>query len=554
MKKSLLALGAACIALSSMAAATPKQKLQKPEPLKLEKDIQLKNFTPKKHAQPSMKAPAKVNSSADVITEAEGKKQDVKITGSGITIFGSWLMLYENTEYASNVVYGDNDEVYIYNIIPDAITDTYVKGVKKDDKVVVELPQTVVFYDDYGYGLNVNICVAGEEGSENLDYVAADDATLIFSVKEDGSMVAEGLSQDRILTLTWTDDDSWYYYSTWDLTIEPFNATPVVAPADIEVSENFWSYIGESIGYGWNVSWLQGYDEVYFKGLSPNMPDALVKATVEYDDSEAILSIAQNQYIGKYYDYYFVFTKCAQIVVDEEGYEDYAFMPDDYVYQLVWDYEEMTLKPKDPNVVLLLNTSTTSVSPLETLEDFVMQHQESYEGTPQNPRDLMFLDYMDDYGECDFYFDVPALSTDGDLLLTENLSYVIYVDDEEWEFDADDYYLDESMVEIPWSFQSDFILQYVGITHVALFFAEGISTIGVQSIYRYDGEETRSEIVTIDVDDPVAVDAVNAGKKVASVKCYDVAGREVANDATGVVIKRVVYEDGTVGSFKKIVR
>ena len=86
------------------------------------------------------------------------------------------------------------------------------------------------------------------------------------------------------------------------------------------------------------------------------------------------------------------------------------------------------------------------------------------------------------------------------------------------------------------------------------FFIDGISTLGVQSIYKYNGKETRSEIITLDLDDPTSVADINAGKKVADVKYYDIAGREMANPAAGIAIKRVVYEDGSVASFKKVVR
>lgn len=556
MRKSLLVLSAAAIALSGM-AATPKQKLHASGPVNLNKNVELKTNLPIRLDRSSSlkKAPAKLGSAADVITEVEGKKEQVKISSSaGYSVFYLWITQYENVEYSSNVVYGENDEVYIYNIVPDLITNSYVKGVKKDNKVVVELPQTVMFEEDYGFGLNANICVLPED-SEDGEYVPAENATLTFTVEEDGSMVADDLSEERILTVTFTDDDSWYYYSAFDLKIEPFNEAPVTAPDDFEVSENFWSYVNEDQGYGWPVSWLQGYDEVYFKGLSPEMPESLVKGTVEYGDDEAIITIEQNQYVGICYDYYYIFTKCAKTLIDEDGYEYYELMPDDYKYQMVWNYEDNTIKPKDTEVTLLLNASSNSVLALQEYSDYVLQHQESFEGIPQNPMNLEFEDYTVDYGECDFYFDVPGFSTEGDVLLTENLSYVVYVDGEEWEFDADEYYLEESMVEIPWSFDSDCIANYGGTLRMVVFFVEGISTVGVQTIYNYNGEETRSEIVTLDLEaDPDAVGTVNAGKKVSSVKYYGLDGREVANPAAGIFVKRVIFEDGTVATFKKAVR
>ena len=146
------------------------------------------------------------------------------------------------------------------------------------------------------------------------------------------------------------------------------------------------------------------------------------------------------------------------------------------------------------------------------------------------------------------------MSTEGDFLDTDNLSYVVYVDGEEWEFDAEEYELEENMVEIPWNFGVYYIYNYGGALREVDFFVEGISTLGVQSIYRYDGEETRSDIVTIDLDDPSAVAAVGADRKVKDVKYYDLSGRQVASPAAGIFVKRVTFEDGTVATFKKAVR
>lgn len=469
------------------------------------------------------------------------------------------LDIYENQDAASHIVYGENDEVYIYNILPNASTDTYVKGVKKDDKIVIELPQTVFWSEEAEDGYNLSMLsltdLPAEEGEEpEQTYVATDDTELVFTVAEDGSMVAEGLSEEKIIGLSLCSDGSWGYYGAWELSITPFDKSVVELPSDYEVSENFWSYICPELGYGWNVSWAQGYEDVYFQGLSPDMPEAWVKATVEYDDTEAILSIAQDQYVGDYYGYR-IFTKAAKIEVDEDGYAIYELMPEDYQYQLVWDFDDNTLTPKDADVVLLLNASMTEVYYLNELYDFVLQHQTSYDGTPQNPFDLEFGDYLADYGYAVFRFDVPSLSTDGDLLLTDNLSYVVYVDGEEWTFDVEDYPdLEESMVEIPWSFDSYDIMKYNGATHVIYFYVEGMSTLGVQSIYKYEGEETRSEIVTLDLEDPDSVAGIDADKKVASVKYYDVAGREVSKPAGGIFIKRVTFEDGTVSTSKKAIR
>ncbi|MDE6291287.1 MAG: hypothetical protein K2M16_07125 [Muribaculaceae bacterium] len=559
MKISLLAFSAACVALSGM-AATPRQQQRHAAPsFSFDRNVELKTDAglAVRHKGGMKKAPSKINSPEDVITSVEGRRQDMTLVGSGFYV-GWDLMEYEDQEVATHVVYGDSDEVYIFNIMPNMPTESYVKGIKEGDKVTVSLPQTVIWDDDYEDGANVNICdfyEFEEDGELYFDYIPVEGATLVFTVAEDGSMKAEDLSFEHMLGLTYCTDDSWSGYGVWDLSLAPFTGSPVTVPSDIEVSKDFWNYTCEYLGYGWPVSFAQGGEEIYFQGLSEVMPEAWVKATVEYDDTEAHVFIDQNQFVGVNLGAY-VYTKCAKILVDEEyGYEYYELLPDDYRFELIWDYEAETMTVKDPTVSLLFNRSKVQVDYADEMYEFVLRINDGYEGTPANPYGLYFYDYMDYFGYSVFEFYLPALSTEGGMLATSDLSYVVYVDGEEWTFDGDDYLLDEPVVEIPWDFDNEeTILKWFGTCkHAVYMFVEGISSLGVQSVYRYGGEETRSEIVTFDLD-PSGVAAPDSDRKVADVKYFDLSGRQVASPAAGIFVKRVTFEDGTVATFKKAIK
>ena len=558
MKKSLLALGAACMALGAMGAAP--QKASRNSVVSFEKNMDLKGpGILRSPSAPSLKkAPAKINSAQDVITSVEGTVQDVSVSGSGYMVFWGSLYYYENESVASHVVYGDNNEVYIYNILPNGLTNSYVKGVKDGDKVVVDLPQTLVWSDEAEDGFNLALYdyVEYEENGElTAWYFISDESSMTFSVAEDGTLTADGVSEGKILALGNCSDADWAGYGVWDLAITPFNDKVVEVPADIEVSENFW--VIRQDGYGQFVNFAQGGEEMYLQGLFTASPEAWVKASVEYEDYTATVSIAQDQYLGLGYDSYFMYTKCAKLVEDKDGNFEYEFMPDGYCYELTWDFEEETMVAKDPEVVLLFNVGKDRPDALGEVYDLKLEHQDSFEGTPLDPYGLSYDDSkMVDYDYAAFKFYVPAVSTEGDCLLPGDLSYVVFVDGEEWTFDADEYDIAEDLEEIPWTF-NDYWICYgfdAEIEREVDFFVEGITTLGVQSIYRYNGEETRSEIVTIDLDDPTAVTAVGAGKKVADVKYYGIDGREVANPAAGIFIKRVTFEDGSVATFKKAVR
>lgn len=189
---------------------------------------------------------------------------------------------------------------------------------------------------------------------------------------------------------------------------------------------------------------------------------------------------------------------------------------------------------------------------LTRVQDIFLKHQDSFEGVPANPTDLVFNDMYETAGYSNFTFTVPAISTDDDLLLTDNLYYVVYVDGEEMTFEADEYAIPETVTEVPWTLNEFHIFAYNGSSRLIDIFITGIESIGVQSIYYYDGVETRSDIVSINLES--GVDKVGLDKEIAKVVYFDLAGREVVNPANGLYIQHTTYTDGTTVSTKKFVR
>lgn len=577
MKKSLLSLSAAALALTGMAASpfqmSPTSNVSLDRSQALQTNI--KGLNPQLASSRLMKAPAEEEeevTAPEIIYEAEGTVQIMTTVGSGYYVYLFWVMEYQDQEVSNHVVYGDNDEVYFWNLIPNAATNTYLKGVKNGDKVELPMGQFVtwtetevqgedgeVTYERYGLQLAVLDFVEATDPETGEDaswwFNNPDVESVTFTVNEDGSMVMDALEDGQLLGFIWSDDSSWSGYGASDLSLTPFNDVIVDLPEDYEAVPDFWTMISD--GYFWGVTWSQGAEEVYFQGLADSMPEAWVKGSLEMvDDTTAIIRIAQNQYVGDYSGIR-IFTKAFKIVYDESGkIEDAEMMPDDYEYELVWDFESMTITPKNPEVSLVYNAASDRLYYLQILGDYKLITQDGpAEGTPADPYNLSFENTMDIYGYDGFFFTVPCLNTEGEVLDSDSLYYVVYVDGEEWEFDAEEYGMSESITEVPWNFSESWYLNYDlgGAMREVDFFVEGITTLGVQSVYKYNGEETRSEIVSIELDDPTSVIAVG-DKKVASVKYYGIDGREVANPAAGIFVKRVTFEDGTVATFKKAVR
>ena len=75
--------------------------------------------------------------------------------------------------------------------------------------------------------------------------------------------------------------------------------------------------------------------------------------------------------------------------------------------------------------------------------------------------------------------------------------------------------------------------------------------LGIQVYYTIDGVRNASDIVYLEVFPDSGVDEVNAGKQVASVRYYNMAGQEMANP-TGLTIQVTSYADGTRSVVKTI--
>ncbi len=182
---------------------------------------------------------------------------------------------------------------------------------------------------------------------------------------------------------------------------------------------------------------------------------------------------------------------------------------------------------------------------------------------PQNPTADEWYDCGDESGYSRFYFTLPTKDVNGLFLYPENLSFSIYVDNgngpEVFTFDEATYYYDiegmGDMTVIPYEIYSsgyDFHNSYVYFYRTNVEGYEPLFTdnIGIQVYYTVDGVTNASDIVWL-YDTHVAVDEVNAGKTVANVRYFNVAGQEMAQPE-GMTIQVTTYTDGTKSAVKVV--
>ena len=186
---------------------------------------------------------------------------------------------------------------------------------------------------------------------------------------------------------------------------------------------------------------------------------------------------------------------------------------------------------------------------------------------PADPTADEWYDCGDESGFSRFYFTLPTTDVDGNILDPEFLSYALWINDGEgnvyqFTFPAEDYTFDlvEDIDEVPYELYTsavDFNTYYVYMYRTnendnPLFVRDDDhdGNIGIQVFYTVDGEKNASNIVWL-YEVPSSVNEMNAGKTVANVRYFNVAGQEMAQPS-GMTIKVTTYTDGTTSAVKVV--
>ncbi len=184
---------------------------------------------------------------------------------------------------------------------------------------------------------------------------------------------------------------------------------------------------------------------------------------------------------------------------------------------------------------------------------------EAVPAVPANPEVLEFFDCGDESGYTRFDFNIILEDVDGNPLNPDCLTYSLFTDqDQLFTFDYETYGLnngfDTDMTEIPYGFSGyDFYLRRV------YFYRTNMGEnpmfnwrIGIQLNYTVGDVTNKSDIVYLEVyPHPSAVNEVNEGKSVASVRYFNLAGQEMAQPS-GLTIQMTTYSDGTTSATKVI--
>ena len=266
-------------------------------------------------------------------------------------------------------------------------------------------------------------------------------------------------------------------------------------------------------------------NDIYVKGLSEYLTDGWVKGTIA--DGVATFPAA---YMGIF-----------------------EFWGD--AYELNFDGATFTVND-DASVLTAPDGYTTSVEG-EILDEFInvtLTKAVAEIATPATPTITEFTE--DDYGHY-VKMTIPAKDVDGNDIFAALLSYQLLVDrngeQSVYEFTTDNYeFIEENMTVVPYNFTDYYDIDVAG--KQVYIYGDDIdewNAIGVKSIYTVGDKsrETReSEIFWYQLK-PTAITSID-NNDVVETNYYDLQGRKVTTNATGLLIKQMRMQDGTTKAIK----
>ena len=440
---------------------------------------------------------------SSMITEQpEGELVEYVRSGDAIIYSGGSYYLDEQSGTAYIVYAPDGETVYLKNPISGLSSlNTWVKGTISGNKITVPLGQFISWNTSYSYGL---ILSWGSVNS-SANYTANDAVTEITytidgnTISLDncvGGPVADGFSGCTGLAAIWNDDLSWQGFIDWN-TVYTFleEAVPAV-PADPEILE--WSDSGKE----------DGYSNLYFN--------------INTLDVNGVLMHENNMTYSIYVDDDELFTFDAAtyaadnttIFADGVDLTEIPYNVSDYDFFAHRCYFYRTNKGDNPmfqyRIGIQVHNTVNGVKNSSNIIYLEVTPPEPI--TPAVPADPVVTDWRD-YGDESGYsrlaFTLPTVDVNGKDLDPENLSYSVYLDNDQlFTFEADTYDHDlqytGDLTEIPYWIYSDGYDFYTGSIYFYRTNAEGYDRfftwrIGLQVHNTVDGEKHSSNIVYLEV-------------------------------------------------------
>lgn len=539
------------------------------------------------HSNPAGKTRDAQIGPESVITDAQGEEKLYYKKAAGTFLFFGELNLYEEDAFPASIVWGENNEVYVKDILGTYTNDTYIKGTLDGDRITFPTKQIIEYivdeeyHEEYGIGIGIiRTEIDEEEDLINFYYDPSFESFEMTLNKKGGlDLVLPGQPfngedvPEYILGAYYTDEDRFNGFSDFFQTYTPTQLQTISMPFGVEPEP--YVFIDEfDFADLVEVAYTDSY--IYIRGLDPMIPKGVVRAKINGDTAV----IDQNEYLGIYFGIHYIFTK---VWLDNPDYDEadeqsfpYVMADPSVGFHLTFNREEGWIKADTPGVYLSFQPDENSLDNANCMISmFTLRHQESNLGTPANPTRLKYL-YQDNlvayYGYADFQFNISNYSTEGTLLDSDYLLYRIFVNGEplvfrnEW-VEGLNGEIVEAYRKVPgeqWWISFNFdngndITKFFTNEFDVGIYEPDVKTLGIQTMYIYpDSPVTYSQVVTLDVETgtvtvgPSSVTAVSDAP-VVKTEFFNLSGQKVEKPSKGILIQRDIHSDGTLSSRKIIV-
>lgn len=515
-----------------------------------------------------------------VITSAEGTEKFYDKDSVGTAFFAGAVKQYKD-QFPASIVWGDNNVVYIKDIISTFNTGNFVKGTIYGNTITVPLNQLVDYYEEEGYGIKLAVfkSVENPNNPDLIDFYYEPSITEVSYTLDSNGDMSLNLPGDPfdgknvpeyVLGLCYSDSDEFIGFSDYAQEYTLLDIVQTQFPKDAE--SEYYVFI-DSYNYANLVEIATQDGKMYIKGLCDSFEEGVIVGSI--NGNEVVFE--QNQYLGIYYDSFYIYTKVAvpNPDYDEEDYLSSPFIlaPADAVFKLIIDYDNNIITTADKDVYLSFQPDEDDCfNSIGLYGDFLLRYQSTSAGTPANPTKLVYTtEYMPYQGFNDFMFTLSNFSTEGNLLDTETLYYRIFIDDEplifgeEIAYDLLDReviiyeYVPDQQIYMVYEFQNGNDISKFTYNEFDIgIYMEGVSTVGVQSMYRHEGVVTYSDLVTLDVETgqvtETGVKTVKAESPVVKREFYTLSGMKVEHPSKGMYAVREIHADGTVTSAKLLMK
>lgn len=497
-------------------------------------------------AMPQARVHAKTASSYDgtnAIRDVEGTK--TLMTKWSLGYFTLPVSFGIEEEMPTQMVVDADGYVYLRNIVTDLPMNSYIKGVKADDRITFTFPQEAGGIQSSAdpsvyYPMNYELLEYNKDTNQYTPSTTKRSAD--FVIGADGAYnldlgytlnTAKPEVPKYIIGLTYAVNNQWYGNGDCMAQIKPCTLTALTPPADMTTETWALTSTG-SDGSARAVSVQVGFDgdDVWMQGVYPMLPESWTKGTV----ADGKVTFANADYLGMYNDNVSRIEDLYFVWMVGVNTEDYSLQP------MVFDYdaEGRKMTAVDNSTAWCANISRLKAKILEAYrlpEISYIGEVANFE--PEAPTMFNFAAPDPATGEGHFTFNFNLANTEGQPLDINKMFVNLMVDGVAETFYTEDYAIAEDMVDIPLNMISEDMkilsMADMGVNMMDLtFYALGYNTIGVKLVYvdgdkRYDSKTLLSDGSYEQGSNSAAIVKGDNGAAV----YYDLTGRRVANPAKG---------------------